>query len=81
MEKKNGKVQVQQGAWLWIDVFLGAEMKSGIQEIMKLLQFEEALKSVDFVMTGEGKLDGQTLSGKVVYGVSQLARKIIYLLV
>lgn len=55
--------------------FLGAEMKSGIQEIMKLLQFEEALKSVDFVMTGEGKLDGQTLSGKVVYGVSQLARK------
>lgn len=55
--------------------FLGAEMKSGIQEIMELLQFEEALKSVDFVMTGEGKLDGQTLSGKVVFGVSQMARK------
>jgi glycerate 2-kinase len=56
-------------------VFLQAELRSGIELLMQATQFEQALVGVDLVLTGEGKMDEQTLQGKVVCGVARAARK------
>lgn len=56
-------------------IFLNAKIQSGIQTVLELTHFEEKLNDVDLVITGEGKLDFQTLKGKVVKGVADLASK------
>ena len=50
-------------------VFLSGEMKSGIETVLDLINFDERLEGVDLVVTGEGRSDSQTLQGKVPYGV------------
>ncbi|HMR43578.1 MAG TPA: glycerate kinase [Saprospiraceae bacterium] len=55
--------------------FLNAVLCPGIQTIMEMTGFENALKKTDLVITGEGKVDAQTFSGKLVSGVATLARK------
>lgn len=49
--------------------FLNGELKPGIQAIMELTGFEQQLKSVDLLITGEGKIDEQTLQGKLISGL------------
>lgn len=56
-------------------VFLNAAFTRGIDFILKALNLEDQIKLADLVITGEGKMDEQTLSGKVVMGVTELARK------
>lgn len=56
-------------------VFLNATFSRGIDFILKTLKVEDQIKLSDLVITGEGKMDDQTLSGKVVMGVAELARK------
>lgn len=51
--------------------FLGAELKSGIEQVMELIDYTSAIQNVDLIITGEGKLDSQTLGGKVIAGVIQ----------
>ncbi len=55
--------------------FLGAEMRSGIEIVMEFCHFSEQIERADLVMTGEGKLDSQTLSGKVIAGICKLAKQ------
>ncbi|MEK3992247.1 glycerate kinase [Robertmurraya sp. FSL R5-0851] len=55
--------------------FLDASIQSGIDVIMEAIKFEEIIKDANFIITGEGKLDSQTLSGKVIAGVSKVAKK------
>lgn len=55
--------------------FLHAELKSGIDLVLEHVKMEEHMQGVDFVITGEGKLDGQTSMGKAPFGVAQLAKK------
>lgn len=55
--------------------FLGAELHSGVHVIMEKLSFEEIIKDADLIITGEGRLDSQTLSGKLITGVSKIAGK------
>ena len=55
--------------------FLNAKLASGIQTFIDLTQLETLIKECDLVITGEGKLDSQTLQGKVVSGVCSLAKK------
>lgn len=55
--------------------FLNAELKSGIELVLKAIGFEEALKDADLVITGEGKIDGQSKRGKVPVGVAKLAKQ------
>jgi glycerate 2-kinase len=55
--------------------FLGAELKSGIDLILEANGFDEKLKGIDLVITGEGKIDSQTLNGKVVAGVARRAKE------
>ncbi|MBD8069100.1 glycerate kinase [Bacillus sp. PS06] len=54
--------------------FLGATIKPGIEVVMNAIQFEEKISNANLIITGEGKLDAQTLSGKVIAGVTQVAK-------
>jgi glycerate kinase len=54
--------------------FLGATLVPGIDTIMKIVGLEEELKSANWVFTGEGRFDQQSLSGKAVSGIVRLAR-------
>lgn len=56
-------------------VFLDAKLVSGVDLVMQLANFDEALDDTDWIITGEGQLDGQTLSGKTIAGVIQAAQK------
>lgn len=55
--------------------FLNARLQSGIQLVLDVIKMEENMQGVDFVITGEGKLDGQTSMGKAPLGVAELAHK------
>jgi len=55
--------------------FLNAELKSGIDQVFRILDFDKHLTGLDLIITGEGKLDGQTLSGKVISGVCNKAKQ------
>lgn len=52
-----------------------AELKSGITIVLEAIGLEKELEDADIVVTGEGRLDGQTAMGKVPVGVAQLAKK------
>jgi len=54
---------------------LNAQIKTGIDSIIELTNFEKELKDADLVISGEGRLDSQSLQGKVVKGVSELCKK------
>lgn len=56
--------------------FLGAELMSGIDTVLDLLDFEEKLKGVNLVITGEGRMDGQSCLGKVPSGVGKRCKKV-----
>lgn len=49
--------------------FLNAQLISGTQFMLTLLDFREKIKNADFIITGEGKSDSQTLMGKIPYGI------------
>ncbi len=54
---------------------LNAKIDNGFDIISGLLNFEEKIKEADLIITGEGKLDYQSLSGKAPIRVAQLAKK------
>lgn len=56
-------------------VFLNAELTSGVDLVMELAQFDAVLEHTDWVITGEGQLDGQTFSGKTINGVVKVAQR------
>ena len=55
-------------------IFLGGEMRSGIETVLNLVHFKERLSDVDLVITGEGCADRQSCYGKVMQGVGQHAK-------
>ena len=55
--------------------FFGARLQMGIETVLDTVKFSELLEGADFVYTGEGRIDGQSLRGKVVIGVAREARK------
>lgn len=54
--------------------FLHAEFKSGIELVMDAIHFEQKIQAADLIITGEGKLDEQTMAGKVIAGVCKKAK-------
>jgi glycerate kinase len=56
-------------------VFLNAKLVSGIGLVMQISGLEKHVKDADLVITGEGKVDKQSLQGKVVAGVCSLTKK------
>ncbi|WP_310876904.1 glycerate kinase [Priestia megaterium] len=55
--------------------FLSAELKPGVDIVIKATQLESYIKNADLVITGEGKIDGQTIYGKTPIGVAKTAKK------
>ena len=55
--------------------FLNAELKPGIETILDLVQYREALQGADLVLTGEGFIDAQSLMGKALNGVLKIAQE------
>lgn len=55
--------------------FLGATLCRGIDVVLELVDFEEILQGADLVITGEGRIDSQSLSGKAPAGVGAAAKK------
>ena len=55
---------------------LGAEIRSGVELVMELVGFEERAKRCDLIVTGEGRLDGQTLMGKAPSGVLAVGKRL-----
>ena len=54
--------------------FLKGELKPGIQLVKEMIRFDKRIEGADWLITGEGKLDFQTLSGKAVKGVVESAQ-------
>ncbi len=55
---------------------LGARLTSGVDAILELVGFDEALRDVDMVITGEGRIDVQSASGKTPVGVARRAKRL-----
>lgn len=55
--------------------FFDSELKSGIETVLEAVHFDERLKDADMVFTGEGKIDGQSIQGKVISGIATHAKK------
>ena len=55
--------------------FMDASIVSGIETVMARSNLREELESADWVITGEGSFDRQSLSGKVISGILKMARQ------
>ena len=55
--------------------FLNARMAPGIDLVLEAVRFDEQLQGADLVITGEGRVDGQSLSGKTPVGVARWAKR------
>ena len=55
--------------------FTNAVLKSGIEIVLEEINIENDIETADIVVTGEGRLDSQTVMGKAPIGVARLAKK------
>lgn len=55
--------------------YLNAQLRSGIDIVMEAVNFPRRLADADLCLTGEGRLDGSSLSGKTTIGVAQAAQR------
>ncbi len=55
---------------------LGAEVRSGVELVLEFVRFEERAKRSDIIITGEGRLDAQTLMGKAPSGVLAVGKRL-----
>lgn len=55
--------------------FLGAAMRSGAELVLERIGFEQRVRGAALVITGEGRLDGQSLRGKLVVRVAEAAQR------
>lgn len=55
--------------------FADGQLRSGIDTLLDLLGFEYLLEGADLVITGEGRLDGQSAQGKAVNGIARRAKQ------
>ncbi len=58
-----------------IVAFLDGKIESGVDTIIRTVKLEEKIKGSDMVITGEGKIDYQTVYGKAPVGVAKIAKK------
>ena len=55
--------------------FTNAVLKSGVDIVLEELKLEDDIQNADIVVTGEGRLDSQTVMGKAPIGVAKLAKQ------
>lgn len=81
-EKKNISIHNIEGAGAaggtagGLMAFLNTEIKKGIELVMDFVNLKAIIeeKQFDYIVTGEGKIDGQTAGGKVISGVCKVAK-------
>jgi glycerate kinase len=54
--------------------FLNAQLKPGVDIVIEKTRLKEIVKDADLVITGEGKMDSQTIYGKTPFGVAKVAK-------
>lgn len=55
--------------------FFGSRLQMGIETVLNAVKFDDLLENADLVLSGEGKIDQQSLRGKVVIGVARRTKK------
>ncbi|MDO4469751.1 MAG: glycerate kinase [Bacillota bacterium] len=55
--------------------FFNAKLQMGIETVLDTVQFDKEIADADYIFTGEGKLDSQSLRGKVVMGIAKRAQQ------
>lgn len=63
------------GASVALMLFAGATIQPGIQVVLDVAEIDKELEDADLVVTGEGRIDGQSVFGKVPVGVAGRAQK------
>ena len=58
-----------------LSVFCRAELQHGLPLIASILKLEKQIQSADYIITGEGRMDAQTMMGKVPVGIASIAKK------
>ncbi|PYG46136.1 glycerate kinase [Pantoea sp. AG1095] len=58
-----------------LHAFCQAELRSGIEIVTEALGLAEQVKDADLVITGEGRIDSQSINGKVPIGVAKVAKQ------
>jgi len=58
-----------------LNIFCNASLVEGIDYFLQCIHFDEILEDADWVITGEGAIDAQTLEGKAPFGVAKMAKK------
>jgi glycerate kinase len=56
-------------------VFLNGQLRPGIEIVTEAVGLDAAVRDADLVVTGEGRIDGQTVNGKTPMGVAKVARR------
>lgn len=56
--------------------FFGSQLQMGIETVLDTVHFDQLAKDADLVFSGEGKIDTQSLRGKVVIGVARRTKKL-----
>ena len=56
--------------------FFGAQLQPGVEIVASAVQLRDRLRGVDLCITGEGRLDGQSASGKTVVGVARACHEV-----
>lgn len=82
LAERLGKVELAQspgtgaagGLGFGMLAFFGATLRRGAELVIEAVKLRERLAGADLCLTGEGKLDGQSLAGKTVIGVAEAAR-------
>lgn len=55
--------------------FLNGHLQNGIKLMIEITRLEDRIKTADFIFTGEGMIDAQTLYGKTIFGIATLAKQ------
>ncbi|GHU39554.1 glycerate kinase [Spirochaetia bacterium] len=63
------------GMGFGMKVFLGSKLQMGIETVLDTVRFDKRLQNTDIVFSGEGKIDTQSLRGKVVIGIARRTKK------
>lgn len=59
-----------------IVAFMHGELTSGIDTLLDIVEFDKLVQDCDLIITGEGRLDSQSLKGKAVIGISNRVKKL-----
>ena len=62
------------GMGFGVCAFLGGSLRPGVDLILDTIDFEKQIENADYIFTGEGRLDSQSLSGKAVIGIARRAK-------